>query len=394
MRRAWSTDGPAGFSIIGWRRRRVGRPTGGPRGSEQRGPRRLGPPYAANGPAGFSLIELLVVIAIIGVLIAMVVPAVQKVREAAARAQCGNNLKQIGLAVHQYHDAHKQLPPSCIRQDWATWAVLILPYLEQGNVYKLWDTQLRYYDQPNRNSASDPTPLNVPVYFCSSRRGPDGLSVATGNTNTTADIPSFPEVYGGEEQVTHRPGGLADYAACFGTIDHLKGNGALSIGIPSAAVKPDGTPVSAKDLATNMFRQPPGTRITAWKSETTFQSITDGSSNTLLIGEKYVLPASRWGKGEDRSVYNGGWARAFRRMAGSVPGTNLNFPLVTDPHDTWDALTPLMRPASQRFGSHHPGVCQFVFCDGTVRSVRNNVDQTTLSHLAQRSDGQPVPSDY
>src|SRR6188768_1718632 len=90
---------------------------------------------------GFTLIELLVVIAIIAILIALLVPAVQKVREAAARTQCQNNIKQVALGIHAYHDAEKKLPPSYLRDVQLSWHVAVLPYLEQGSLFNAIDTK-------------------------------------------------------------------------------------------------------------------------------------------------------------------------------------------------------------------------------------------------------------
>jgi prepilin-type N-terminal cleavage/methylation domain-containing protein/prepilin-type processing-associated H-X9-DG protein len=313
---------------------------------------------------GFTLIELLVVIAIIAVLIGLLLPAVQKIREAANRMSCQNNLKQLGLAVHNFHDTNGTLPPDRIVNQWATWAVHLLPYIEQDNVYKLWNVQRRYNEQPNPPpAATDPCGRNIKTYFCPSRRSPSTLSVN--------DRPSAPTL-------AHRPGGLTDYATCGG---HNGSTGALMIGT-ARGVRANGTTITG-----SFADSPTGTRVLSWRSQTTLASITDGTSNTFLIGEKHIRPRSREGRNEDRSVFNGSNANNYRRLAGRQPNGNLR-PLVQDP---LDQLGPLV---NSRFGSNHPGVVQFVFCDGSVKAVKKTTDLTTLTRLAVRNDGQVIAGDF
>src|ERR1041384_123408 len=124
---------------------------------------------------GFTLIELLVVIAIIAILIALLLPAVQQAREAARRTQCKNNLKQIGLAMHNYHDAYATFPLS---SSWELgpgdcfalrrWSVRILPYFEQSNLYSRWDINKGPFQSPNRQLLTNP----VPLYLCPTTPGP------------------------------------------------------------------------------------------------------------------------------------------------------------------------------------------------------------------------------
>jgi prepilin-type N-terminal cleavage/methylation domain-containing protein len=295
---------------------------------------------------GFTLIELLVVIAIISVLIGMLLPAVQKAREAAARISCANNLKQIGLAMHMHHNDHSRLPPSRLAIDipinasgnpvyWpsgrATWAVLILPYLEQDNLYRQWDLGAMYY---NQNAVARTTA--VKGYFCPTRR-----SSAAHAVSLAGDVPSWLP-----PGTPHYPGALGDYAV---VVDRGGSD----------------TPTVATPAMTAAFQRDTGL---------TLLSFTDGTSQTLLVGEKHV-PQGKEGHGWwDCSLYNGDYYQCSTRAASRT------YPLTINPRDTgW------------KFGSLHTGVVMFCFADGGVRTVPAATDPRTLELLGMRNDGFVTP---
>ncbi len=307
----------------------------------------------------FTLIELLVVVAIIGLLIALLLPAVQAAREAARRTQCTNNLKQLGVATHTFHDSWKFLPPAFIGDNsdslngWATWGALILPYIDGANHYEMWRVEYRAAYQPKGAYQTAQK-----VYLCPTRPVPDGFS--TGDFAT--------------------PGGiLTDYAASFGTEAlFASSNGALIPNIPYVKIDP----------ALNDYV------ITKWHGQTTFSDITDGTSYTTLFGEKHIRPNSllggpaditggrRTGRNEDRSIFSA-VRNTHRRMMGYSP-TAGNDRKLLPPKEQKLAV------ANSSFGGPHKGVCQFVLVDGSVRPLNIGTDLQTLTYLAGRADGQVV----
>jgi prepilin-type N-terminal cleavage/methylation domain-containing protein/prepilin-type processing-associated H-X9-DG protein len=318
-------------------------------------------------PRGFTLIELLVVIAIIAVLIGLLLPAVQKVREAASRSSCQNNLKQLGLAVHTYHDGSGSLPPERIDANYATWFVLIMPYIEQDNVARTWR-----FDEPYFQQSDVARTTQVKVFYCPSRRAPTQLSVVEYVNPDDAGPPpdSTPPTDPRFVAANHPAGALGDYAANLGD---MRGTPNIPESQQWPSVNANGAIIRGTALAGGGFR-----------SNTKLASISDGTSNTFLAGEKHV-PLGMFGRAKvgDSSIYNGVWGTYSGRVAG------VEDPLAQSPYD----VTPSRGGNAfycRKFGSVHPGVVQFVFCDGSVKPIRTNIDPDNLRRLAVRNDGEVI----
>lgn len=262
-----------------------------------------------------------------------------RVREAAQREQCKNNLKLIGEAFRQYHDAPaegqglKRLPPSRIADGYATWAVLLAPHLTKDSPLLEWDPQLSYFDQKD-------APRQAPLiqFVCPARNRSDLLSSA-------GDLDKADKLF---------PGALGDYA-------NVAGDDANDWTGPNA----NGALVIA-----DVLERKDG-RIVKWQSRTNYDSLIRGQSHTLLVGEKHVQPI-HLGDAEfgDGSLYNGDKPANFSRIAG--PG----FPLARSMDD----------PFNKNFGSWHKGVCNFLLADGSVNTMANDVSETVLGKLARRDE--------
>ncbi|WP_166830742.1 DUF1559 domain-containing protein [Thalassoroseus pseudoceratinae] len=312
---------------------------------------------------GFTLIELLVVIAIIAILIALLLPAVQQAREAARRTQCRNNLKQLGIALHNYHDTARKFPPAGVGYGWCTGAgddyitnanglSFLLPYIEQNNLAESIDSLhahqgfegggcCSYSGNTNGTLAGDPavnaqamTTL-IDALLCPSDPGRThlgtgyhyGVTVSPGGAKTCYDFISSRSI--------------------LGNCNYWKNAGASRY----------------------MFGHNSTTRVA---------DVTDGTTNTLMVGETTLEVAN----GEPNPWGYRGWVQS-----GVDPNGGLN---------VWDIPTSTGRPQLGNLnswgqaGSLHPGGCHFAMGDGSVRFISENVSNTTLVQLARMGDGTVV----
>ena len=322
--------------------------------------------------SGFTLVELLVVIAIIGVLVALLLPAVQAAREAARRTQCTNNLKQIVLAIHNFYDAKRCLPPGGLGGGGeATWFVRIMPYVEEEGVEDLW---LPYVDRKTGGyyyATDKARQAHVSIYNCPSRRAPgDGFLSKDLNTRSPGG--------GG-------PGALGDYAGNIGPLDPY-----LDSALATFQKKIYGV-IAHLNQCDATVGGPAGKRYidlmagekVLWTNRITFKKVTDGTSKTLFAGEKYVRhdEYGLYGSGAtlgqlsgDISLYNDDKYESFARVAGFGYEISEGYELSAT--------------RGRRFGSSHAGICQFAMGDGRVVAISVNIETDVLRRLSDRRDGE------
>lgn len=348
---------------------------------------------------GFTLIELLVVIAIIGLLIAILLPAVQAAREAARRAQCSNNLKQLGVGCLQHLEKFKRFPTGGWGEMWVGlphrgsgkeqpggWIYNTLPYLDNQTLHAkgLAGTGV------NSIAEGSAERIGVPLatLFCPSRR-------------RTKTYPAVPQPPAPDSRAT-RPhphddeslGGPVPEVYMVARSDYAINGGTVYRGISTDRfVGPESLEEGDRPESDGGFRWP---RTEEWgyngicyvRSEVTDRHVKDGLSHTYLVGEKYMDSRhyiTGLDIGDNATAYSGAQEDLIR-WAGYEPP--MPDPSDIDP-EALASMVPLRDQEAENchhFGSIHSGTCGFVFCDGSVHSINHAIDGRTHSRLASRDD--------
>ena len=319
---------------------------------------------------GFTLVELLVVIAIIGVLVALLLPAVQAAREAARRSQCMNNQRQIGIAVQNYHSATKYLPPVRVADGQQTWLALLLPYMEQANIEQLWDPQLgSFYEQRYAMRTAV-----VEAFICPSQFHESDILISEKLPGTIFSHPATdtaPEAAGSGWQ-----GSISDYRAVGGSTCPL-----LDIPGRSTPLKIDefnekwakylDGPIPAAQSV--KYGGADGRGALSFKAFTSFKHITDGTSLTPIGGEVGlgISETSHAFSGDHSPWVFMGELRTFCERCTTPP----------------DFDNPSLG-GDIGFGGGHPGIVNFVFCDGHVQAISYETDPRVFDQMATRAGGE------
>jgi prepilin-type N-terminal cleavage/methylation domain-containing protein/prepilin-type processing-associated H-X9-DG protein len=308
-------------------------------------------PLARNRKA-FTLVELLVVIAIIGILVALLLPAVQAAREAARRMQCSNNLKQIGLAMHNYHGAKLTLPFACgFTKQTGTWVAFLHPFIEQQNLYNTFNFNLALSDPANGPAVK----TILPGYICPS----DGNAANA--------------LVGGRIQTYHNPDKsmgtwyVVSMGPCRdGTTDSNSCTFcSASPKVPSYCCQ--GSNYGSSGPEGNC----PGLFGRTWMTSTPFGEVSDGLSNTILAGE--TIPK--------HCTYNGAYNQNF-----PMAGTQIPINTMLETKDGVDSEW--WRGCG--FKSKHNGGANFVMADGSVHFIGDTIDYKLFNEMGTRSGGEAI----
>lgn len=344
---------------------------------------------------GFTLIELLVVIAIIAILIALLLPAVQQAREAARRSQCQNNLKQLGLALHNYHDTHRIFPPGQIANYFNTdaigryahpdearlpnvvglyhgtsWMVHILPFIDQAPLYNFWNWNWNVRSNGDIGVTTpdllvlNPPKTDLPAYYCPSRRS----AMLASSTYSNTERIDVSWVKGGNDYA-----GVSGSGITFNDTQNIRQTYWLTPQQLQATVNAAGfSPYTQYGMNIGMFGVNSAVRM---------GDVTDGTSNVVMVSERAV----------------------YKNPTTQVNNQNINLNLIRS-SDGWaygGPATLCSFRAQPHTGLHfdeadsvHPQIVQVCLADGSVKQVSININQVTWRNLGNMAQGSPVENPF